>query len=204
MTKVTLHIEGELNELARIITMLQEEAPSVAVATTTKAPPAAATSKPATATAAPEEEEEPKKRGRGRGKTRASAVTGNGAVNGAAKKAVKAAPPPEPEEEDEPEEVEEEEELEEEDVEDDETDEDEEEDNRSRGADFSVDPNHPALQNATRLREVVQFVVDQGFDGADEVITVCKEIRTEVPLLGRVHADHFEDRISKAYTIIAG
>jgi len=102
--------------------------------------------------------------------------------NGAAKGA-KAAPAPKPEPE--PEEPDEAEEVE----------------VAENDSDFSVDPSHDGLQNARRLREVVQHILDQGFEDQDEIVAVCEEIKDEVPLLQRVQ--NIPDRVGKAYNMLS-
>lgn len=132
----------------------------------------AAAAKPAAKPAAPKER-------------RAIPPPKNKKTNGAAKKAA-AAPAPEPEPEPEapePEEPEATEPAEE-----------------AQGAD-GIDTQHAALQDARRLREVVQHVMECGYSDKDEVVEVCEAIQDEVPLLQRVA--NIPERVGKAYDLIA-
>jgi len=101
------------------------------------------------------------------------------------KAAVKAAKAPEPE----PEEDEEEEEI----VED--------AGDEDGGEGPEVDVQHPELQEAVRLRQVVSHLMEIGFSSKEEVVAICEEIKDDVPLLTRVA--NVPDRVGKAYAMLA-
>jgi hypothetical protein len=56
------------------------------------------------------------------------------------------------------------------------------------------------LQSAAKLREIVQYIMDQGHEKLEDVIKVCEEIQQDVPLLRRV-AD-IPGRVKNAYEVL--
>ncbi len=103
-----------------------------------------------------------------------------------------AAPEPEPEEEDEEEEETEDEEAEEE--------EEEEKPAPKKGKRGKIDPKAKELQEATKLREVVAYIVKQGLDEFDAILAACEEIKDQVPLLRRV--TDMAGRVRAAYDVV--
>lgn len=67
--------------------------------------------------------------------------------------------------------------------------------------DGEVNPTHPELQDARRLREVVTHIMGLGIAERADVIKTCEGIKDDVPLLTRV--SDIAGRVGKAFDMIA-
>jgi hypothetical protein len=65
----------------------------------------------------------------------------------------------------------------------------------------TVDPYAYELQNAKRLREIVQLFIDRGYNDPDKIAALCEGMKDVVPLLRRITCD-IPERVRTTYAML--
>jgi hypothetical protein len=58
-----------------------------------------------------------------------------------------------------------------------------------------------ALATATSLRQVMEWMIANGFDTTDKAVAKCEELRPHIPALGRIAGD-LRERVSRAIAVL--